>query len=378
VRVVHHEWDQLEIARSLEQDALFSKSCWHINICFAFVRRIAGRSACVERWGGILKRLYSPQVGQTTTSLVQAARLDACGLRADGSDDAIIYHIAANLWDLTNHRNTNNRALLTFKARAVREAAGRLGAGLRMPDVTDARAAKITSKHARERVTASRLKWEPKSLDIMDKSLLETVGRRGALALPVLAQNHKQWMRERKMTDRDISRTQRAMNYSVTGGLKVKKPRELGDSSSSDAGSADTSNDSDSSSSAASGADGLSKPEGDDLLVPGRFHIEDSPLVASNSGAAAPSGAASSSAAPTTDVAQFQSLRDAFASLTWALPRGGKIHLRVDAAEMSYRLCNLNHALSPVGLQCGDTETSLRPYEESHDWCKGCLKHRGG
>jgi hypothetical protein len=343
---------------------------------FAFVRRIAGRSACVERWGGILKRLYSPQVGQTTTSLVQAARLSACGLRANGSDDAIIHQIASSLWGLTKHRNTNNRALLNFKAKAVREAAGKLGADLHTDIIKDVLAKKITSKRAREMVTVGRLRWEPKSLEVADKTLLDVWRKRGALSLPLLATNHKQWLRERDLTDRDISRTQRAIDYSVLGVSTVKHPRELGDSSS-DPDSVDTDQHSDASSATESSADDLWKPEAGDSRVAGRFDMDEESRRTFQSGDVTASGSASSSASPTIGAAQFKTLSNDFDCLSWAIARGGKIHLRLDAAETSHPLCNSSFALSPDGLLWGDTVASLQPHEGKHDWCKRCVKHRG-
>jgi hypothetical protein len=155
------------------------------------------------------------------------------------------------------------------------------------------------------------LRWEPKSLDVADKELLHHGWRRGALALPLLAKNWKQWLREREMTDRDISRTQRAMDYSVSGVSTVKHPRELGDSSS-DPDSVDTDQHSDASSATESSADDLWKPEAGDSRVAGRFDMDEESRRTFESGDVTASGSASSSASPTIDTAQFQTLSNDF------------------------------------------------------------------
>ncbi len=210
VHVLHPvlEWDQREMAASLEQNRYFSDGCYHMNRLFCLARRFGSTEAPVERWVGGLKYLFDPIQGPTTTTLVQRLRLRAFGIRGDGADDAWTSCLS-ELLGMARSLNTTgtSRALKHFSEQAsgrVEQEAPWLLQSSTSPPMPEA------YKTMERRLARTRHVHEPDTLEEDDRQLLEHEQRNREAKLPLFASTGKQWAEDRRKDRGTLLRTDRA------------------------------------------------------------------------------------------------------------------------------------------------------------------------
>ncbi len=354
IKSTEYAWDQLKIAASLEQSASFSDGCYHMNAMFAFVRRLGKTSSWCERWAKHFKWLYSDWQGPSSTTVIHRLQGRIGGLRGDGTDEDLLRQVSASLMpsDPTapyrcQPRNANFRALQTWQDHCAKEANTRFssileraGAPADAAWAVDAKAGTALAADAKVGTTAplsrmlcwksagrSRQRFEPNTMEPGDAMLLEKMGRRRVASMPWTARTAKEWDHDLNATRRDVMTSARAEAFFAKHRAGCVQPaREL---------NAHTS-----SSSSSSGSSSSSSSEESDGV----------PL--------------SAKPAPLSSTA---SVADA---VSWVLPLGGKLHLRVDLVEG--RVCTLCKPACEVkpGFQKGDSAVDAALTKAQ--WCRRC------
>jgi hypothetical protein len=328
-------WNQIEMTASLEQNKCFAHKAYHVHRSFCFARRSSGKSSCCERWVGILKYLYKTHIGQSTTTLVQCARLRAAGVRADGSDDKFIRDVATSLHP-ERMRNTTTLANHLNRTRA-RAPADKLSVLIDQGDVLNAAPNKSTDiphgRRFRPHVRAVRSLYEPRQLPDDDTAFLKKSSRSGVATMPLLASTRAQWEHDLTLTHRDRERTDRAAAWRKVKHASdcIPVPCEVGHSSSSDVTS-----DTDATDDATDDADAATVYIASGCHAAGRA-LERGLERASSSGSAP---TYCMSVAGNAGTVATEELTETYSQLAWVcLKIGGKIHLRASCPDDVHQPC---------------------------------------
>ena len=88
--------DARKIAAAIEQNAHYSKGCWHISRLFHRCRRVLGTESPCESWISTTKYLFATNQTSPAT-LARRLRIAANGVRGTGCDDVFVDRIARGL-----------------------------------------------------------------------------------------------------------------------------------------------------------------------------------------------------------------------------------------------------------------------------------------